>query len=124
MALLLIPSYTQSLPPTAELPPIYPPLSIETVHLIKSDLSDRFKGPALATLVRLGFHHCVGGCDGCLNLNNPDNFGLEDVIEQLENLYNGLNLSSVLSRADLWTIAAMFAVEKTCLLYTSDAADE
>jgi hypothetical protein len=24
-----------------------------------------------------GFHDCVGGCDGCINLDNDDNAGLE-----------------------------------------------
>ena len=33
----------------------------------------------------LVFHDCVGsdGCDGCLNLNNPDNHGFEAVVEFL-----------------------------------------
>ena len=34
-------------------------------------------GSAKARMVRLTFHDCVGGCDGCLNVNDPDNAGLE-----------------------------------------------
>ena len=26
--------------------------------------------------LRLAFHDCVGGCDGCINVNNHDNAGL------------------------------------------------
>ena len=26
---------------------------------------------------RLAFHDCVGGCNGCININNPDNNGLQ-----------------------------------------------
>ena len=28
-----------------------------------------------AGFIRLSFHDCVGGCDGCLNLRNPGNTG-------------------------------------------------
>lgn len=28
-----------------------------------------------AGFIRLAFHDCVGGCDGCLNLRNPSNAG-------------------------------------------------
>jgi len=29
----------------------------------------------IAGLVRLSFHDCVGGCDGCINKDNPENAG-------------------------------------------------
>ena len=33
--------------------------------------------------VRLGFHHCVGGCDGCIALDSNLNRGLgEYILEQ------------------------------------------
>eukprot|EP00121_Abeoforma_whisleri_P016164 Awhi_evm1s14843 len=35
-------------------------------------------------LVRLSFHDCVGGCDGCINLNNPENNGLGPIVDTLE----------------------------------------
>ena len=28
----------------------------------------------LPRLVQLAFHDCVGGCDGCLNIQDPNNF--------------------------------------------------
>ena len=37
----------------------------------------RVVGSAKPAMVRLTFHDCVGGCDGCLNLEDPDNAGLE-----------------------------------------------
>ena len=33
-------------------------------------------------IVRMAFHDCVGGCDGCLDLKNPSNRG-----EWPENIY-------------------------------------
>ena len=33
--------------------------------------------------LRLGFHDCVGGCDGCVDLENPDNNGLLEPIEEI-----------------------------------------
>ena len=30
--------------------------------------------------VRLGFHHCVGGCDGCIALDSDLNRGLKEYI--------------------------------------------
>ena len=37
------------------------------------------------------FHDCVGpnGCDGCLNLNNPDNAGLDAIITRLGKVRKG-----------------------------------
>ena len=37
------------------------------------------------------FHDCVGpdGCDGCLNLDDPDNVGLSDIITVLTDLRAG-----------------------------------
>ena len=37
------------------------------------------------------FHDCVGpdGCDGCLNLEDPDNVGLSDIITVLTDLRAG-----------------------------------
>ena len=53
----------------------------------------------LTTLVRLSFHDCVGGCDGCMNLDHPDNNGLEYATEALETEYQA-NFSFIMSRAD------------------------
>ena len=103
-------------------------------------------------MLRLAFHDCVrytdgtGGCDGCLNwrgvgaetpsifdhsdnykydpVNQTDNNGLEDVVEQLELIYTTIDwplreasLTGSLqqlgkSRADLWQFAGLVALEK------------
>ncbi len=50
----------------------------------------------IAMMVRLGFHDCVGGCDGCINLNNADNNGLAIPMDNLESLYASLDLQTPL----------------------------
>eukprot|EP01084_Bolivina_argentea_P013545 25431_1 len=42
----------------------------------------------VGNLVRYGFHTCVTGCDGCLNLNNPNNAGLDPSFDALLRLYS------------------------------------
>ena len=69
--------------------------------------------PQLATMVRLSFHDCVGGCDGCLNVNNTDNNGLADLVAGLEAVYQNNGFESVLSRADMWAILGVWAVQQT-----------
>ena len=44
-------------------------------------------GSAKPAMVRLTFHDCVGGCDGCLNVNDPDNAGLEAESTQSNTLH-------------------------------------
>ena len=42
---------------------------------------------------------CTGGCDGCLNLDNPDNAGLSDLVDSLETLYQEQGYSDIVSRS-------------------------
>ncbi len=59
-----------------------------------------------AKFVRMGFHDCVGGCDGCIDMLNGDNFGLDIPIEALQpvvDLYSHFGVT----RADLWVLAAL-----------------
>mmetsp|Transcript_3807 Transcript_3807/g.8577 ORF Transcript_3807/g.8577 Transcript_3807/m.8577 type:complete len:354 (+) Transcript_3807:2470-3531(+) len=56
-------------------------------------------------LVRLGFHDCVGGCDGCVDLDNVNNNGLLHPIQQLGPVVNAYAQHGV-SRADIWALAA------------------
>jgi hypothetical protein len=59
-----------------------------------------------------GFHSCVGGCNGCLNLDNIFNKGLTKAVSKIEQFYTANNLGQdIISRADLWAIAAVMAVE-------------
>jgi hypothetical protein len=52
----------------------------------------------------------VGGCDGCINLNDPDNNGLDIPIDALEDIVDKYN-DTGLSTADIWALAALTAAE-------------
>lgn len=65
--------------------------------------------------LRLGFHDCVGGCDGCVNLDNGDNNGLDTPIGALEpivakyahNEELTAAIGSPISRADICALATL-----------------
>jgi len=77
------------------------------------DLVRRRAGLA-AKLLRLGVHDCVGGCDGCMDMANPDNKGLEMPISVLEGVVqSATGPGSPLSRADIWALATMVAVQES-----------
>merc|ERR1712088_352053 len=70
--------------------------------------------PTAATILRLSFHDCVGGkCDGCINLENEANAGLDTGINLLEEVYaegtvtNGITIN----RADYWALAGRVGAE-------------
>ena len=65
--------------------------------------------PAMkAKFLRLGFHDCVGGCDGCVDLSEPDNNGLELPIDELAPIAASVQ---TLTRADVWALAATWSAE-------------
>jgi len=68
---------------------------------------------SMPTALRLGFHDCVGGCDGCLNVDNDSNAGLSDIVGTLEDVYtdvtNGFN--TMMTRADFWAISTVATVD-------------
>jgi hypothetical protein len=69
--------------------------------------------PALAPqFVRMGFHDCVGGCDGCVDLLNKDNRGLELPIQFLSQLLEEHAVHGV-TCADIWALAALTGAEQT-----------
>jgi hypothetical protein len=59
--------------------------------------------------VRLTFHDCVGGCDGCVNLNDSNNNGLAPIVNALEGAYAQFN--TAMSRADFWALAGIVALQ-------------
>jgi len=64
----------------------------------------------IGQLLRLVFHDCVGGCDGCVDLSNPDNGGVDipiAVLAQVVAEYEPLGLT----RADVWMLSALVATE-------------
>ena len=54
------------------------------------------------------FHDCNGGCDGCVNLNNPSNAGLAGIIQELDKQYNAGGFS--ISKADFWALMGVAAI--------------
>jgi len=66
----------------------------------------------IPTAVRFGFHSCVGGCNGCINLNEVDNTGFDEFSVGLEKIYKKLGLEKLqISRADFWALTAIVATE-------------
>jgi Peroxidase len=61
-----------------------------------------------AKFVRLSFHECIGGiCNGCVDLLNPNNFGLEapiDILDPIVQLH-----SAFLTTRDVWALAGLTA---------------
>merc|ERR1711963_692886 len=84
-------------------------LSASDVDNIIQASRDTLRGE-LSTMVRLSFHDCVGGCDGCLNINNTENNGLADLVAGLETVYQDNGFESLVSRADMWAILGVWAV--------------
>ena len=75
-----------------------------------------------AKMIRLIFHDCVAsGCDGCVEVDNPENFGLEGISRELSALYDNELSESGMSRADFYALAAVVAVrvaadEQSCMM--------
>ena len=64
----------------------------------------------IAKLVRFIFHDCVTGCNGCVDLNNVENRGLESTFTALNNIYDNETSgfsSTNMSRADFYAIAGI-----------------
>jgi len=79
----------------------------------------------LPAIVRLAFHDCVGGCDGCLNINNADNAGLEDVVASLDTVYTDNSYADWgVSRADFWAYAGYCALETAVEKANEDCVDD
>ena len=85
----------------------------QALALAKQDIVSMLNGNRAAEFVRLAFHDCVGGaCDGCVDMSNVDNLGLESPIDHLEGLVIKYNATG-LSRADLWVWAGLVSAEVT-----------
>jgi len=77
---------------------------------IERKLRALVKGSVIPTAVRLAFHDCVGGCDGCLNTDNPDNAGLSDIVAELDTIYQDNGYSELMSRADFWAFTGYYSL--------------
>lgn len=98
----------------AQSPPL-PSIVNNYVDEFRTDFDQRLAGrnnyrPLLANVVRLAFHFCVGdgGCDGCINMDVPDNAGLELSVNYLDARSDAW-LEAGLSKADLYALASMVA---------------
>lgn len=69
--------------------------------------------PLMAAAVRLSFHGCVGGCDGCINMEVNDNVGLPNIIDKLDTVYTNQKqgINKRMSRADFWALAGIAGIE-------------
>lgn len=75
------------------------------------DTSGRWYHPLIGAFVRLSFHACLSErCVGCINLaDGANNNGLSRAVVALEHVY--ASFSSLMSRADLWALAGLTAIE-------------
>ena len=59
--------------------------------------------------LRLAFHDCMGGCDGCIDATVLDNRGLAEPVEHLFPLVE--KYQDTLSRGDIWSYCAVVAAD-------------
>ena len=68
----------------------------------------------LTCLLNIDIKCCdTGGCNGCLNVNNPDNKGLETLVRDLETVYQENNFTNIISRADMWALMGIWSVQES-----------
>ncbi len=90
-------------------------LNIATlVESIREEIRDLIRNNSVLApkFLRLAFHDCVGGCDGCVDMTDPDNAGLDIPIGALSGIVSTWK-SNDISRADIWSLAAMVGSEMT-----------
>jgi Peroxidase len=60
--------------------------------------------------LRMAFHDCIGGCDGCIDLDLPDNAGIGNAIDVLQPIVNRHAKDGV-QRADIWALSAVVGAD-------------
>ena len=65
------------------------------------------------------FHDCVGGCDGCIDMINPENKGLDKPIDALLPIVQEFEPQG-LSRTDVWMLSSLVATELALPFENSD----
>ncbi len=86
-------------------------VSEETVAMARERLEADMTELRAGHAVRLAFHDCVGGCDGCLNRAHPANFALPNeeswllTVDLIDAIYDSEFADSGLSRADFYILA-------------------
>lgn len=66
--------------------------------------------PIAAKFIRMGFHDAVGTADGCIDMTNGDNAGLDAPIAALDPIVATYENADI-SRADIWAIATLIAAD-------------
>jgi len=86
----------------------------DTVESIREEVRALIRNNSVLApkFLRLAFHDCVGGCDGCVDMTNPDNAGLDIPMDALSGIVTTWK-SNDISRADIWSLAAMVGSEMT-----------
>jgi hypothetical protein len=89
-----------------------PPATVEeAIAAARNDINDLLDGDRAAEMLRLAFHDCTDQvCDGCLDLNNLDNRGLADPVDDLQPIVD--EYAAFLTRGDVWVLAAYVAIER------------
>jgi Peroxidase len=107
--------------PTTALPTTASPISISSgphpsmtpiIADAKTDIASLIlTQPSLSALfLRMIFNDCIGGCDGCINLSNPDNRMLDVAMDTLAPIVAKYEPHG-LSRPDIWVLASFTGVE-------------
>jgi len=80
----------------------------------RSDIEALIKeSPFMAgKFLRLAFHDCVGGCDGCIDMTNLDNNGLQGPVSLLNDVVERY-ANKGLSRTDIWMLSAVVSADFT-----------
>lgn len=83
ISLVIITCWSTSAQTTTSKPTVFQPLKqsdlLRAKALLRWLVNNRTENGTHtfnAGFIRLAFHDCVGGCDGCLNLRNPSNAGM------------------------------------------------
>lgn len=86
-------------------------LDSESLSLVRRDLETLITNniTLAAKFLRLSFHDCTGGCDGCVDLDEIKNRGLELPISELQPIVD--KYDALLSRADVWAMSALVGAD-------------
>jgi len=84
----------------------------DDINYVRAQVSKLIKDSErelIPKFLRLGFHDCVGGCDGCVDMTNPDNAGLQEPIDAIYPIVEKFKGSY--SRADIWAMATLVSAD-------------
>ena len=74
--------------------------------------------------VRLAFHACIGGCDGCINYAHPGNAGLMSFVEEYVQIFNENGVKNVMTFMDFLVYSTYAAVDLAIEINNRDCNEE